>query len=490
MSIKIVDIESFQELPEGQEGEIWVHSQSKAAGYYRKEVESEEMFKARTSNPENVVAYLRTGDLGYFESGDLFISGRLKDMIIFAGRNIYPVEIEDAVVNADRTAVRPGCVATFALDDSESNEKLGIVFEIRKRSELMVDDVISAVWQVVGREADVSPYHVVAIKQNTIPKTTSGKVRRHVVQQMLKMGHLTVVGERKADPGNKDAISDPNRGTITEWKTSRVERQEQIFQLICAEVFNLIPQAGAEKLKENMDSTSVLQIGLDSILLERLQKHISDKVGLATPLNTGILLDDKSFRDLSVKVEKIRFPYNPEEEEDKPVEDVVDITQANMLHLRKEEEKKLQRMLREAMLVETMPSRYDYCSQLPLHTEKRVPTALVLVFNFTIYVLAILMVVSCLCIASTPAIWAMNTQKSNALVFAILPACYVVFVSVAILWLWFLRVILVTGIQEGCYPIYGALCSPVPPLFTVSRFCPCRCNASEMLGIGPFHFKF
>ncbi len=454
MSVKIVDIESFQELPDGQEGEIWVSSQSKAGGYYGQEVETEEMFNAELS-PEESITYLRTGDLGYFESGELFISGRLKDMIIVAGRNVYPVEIEDVVVNADRTAVRPGCVAVFALDDGESDEKLCIVFEIRKRFESKVEDIISVVWQAVGRETTVSPYHVIAIKQNTIPKTSSGKIRRRVVQRMLKMGHLTVVRERKADPDSRDAASDSRSGAIIEWKGSRDERQEQIFQLICTEVFSLIPQAGAEKLKENLDSTSVLEIGLDSILLERLQKRITDKVGLATPLSTGILLDDKSFRCLAIKVEEIRFPYNKDEEEDKAVGDVVGIKHANLAHARKEEEKKLRRKLQEAMPVETMPSRYDYCSQLPLYTEKEVPKFLVVGFNFMMFALCVVMTVPSLCVAAIPASWALNTQNSYAAVFAVLPVCYAVYLSMATLWLWFMRVILVAGIQEGRYPVYG-----------------------------------
>ncbi len=488
MSIKIVNIESLQELPDGQEGEIWASSHSKADGYYGEERKTEETFNARL-NPQDAITYLRTGDLGYFESGDLFISGRLKDMIILAGRNIYPVEIEDSVASADRTAVRPGCVAAFALDDGVSEEKLCIVFEIRSKFESNVENVISEIWQVVGRDTGVSPYHVVAIKQSTIPKTTSGKIRRHIVQRMFKMKHLSVVGERRADLGVMAAASDPNRGVINEWKTSRVERQEQIFQLIHAELLNILPQSGTDtdNLEKRMESTSVIQIGLDSILLERLQRQISDKIGLTTPLSTGVLLDDSSFRALSIKVEEIRFPYNRDEQEDKAVGDAEGVKQANLSYARKEEENKLRRMLDEAMPVETMPSRYDYCSQIPLFTEKRVPVGLVLAFNFMIFALCILMTVSSLCIASTPAIWIKNTLKSNVLVFATLPVCYVVFVSVAILWLWFIRVILVTELQEGRYPIYGALCSPVPSLFTVSRFCPLRSNASKMLGIGHLH---
>ncbi len=459
MSVKIVNIESLQELPDGQEGEIWVSSHSKADGYYGDEKKTEETFNARL-HPEDTVTYLRTGDLGYFESGDLFISGRLKDMIILAGRNIYHVEIEDSVASADRTAVRPGCVAAFALDDGVSEEKLCIVFEIRTKFESNVEKIISEVWQVVGRDTGVSPYHVVAIKQNTIPKTTSGKIRRHVAQQMLKMKHLNVIGERRADLGAMAAASDPNKGVIHEWKASRVERQEQIFQLIHAELLSIIPQSGTdtESLEKRMEHTSVIQIGLDSILLERLQRQISDRIGLTTPLSTGVLLDDSSFRALSIKVEEIRFPQIRDEQEDKAEGGAEGIKQANLSRARKNEENEMCRMLREAMPVETMPSRYDYCTQLPMYPEKQVPIALIIVFNFMIYALCIVMTVSSLCVASVPIIWAKNTLKSNAMVFAILPVSYVVFLLAAILWLRFIRVNLTAEVQEGRYPIHGALC--------------------------------
>jgi len=93
VTVKIVDPETRSEVPEGIEAEIWVHSESKAIGYWEKEDETKHIFQAQLVN-DSTRSYLRTGDLGFIEQGQLFVSGRRKDLMVIHGRNVHPSDVE------------------------------------------------------------------------------------------------------------------------------------------------------------------------------------------------------------------------------------------------------------------------------------------------------------------------------------------------------------------------------------------------------------
>jgi len=158
VNVQIVHTETFQALGEDLVGEIWIQSESKAAGYYRMPFETRRDFCAMIGNvpeeeEENVETtrddfvdndnkprsatidtsqgYLRTGDLGFLHNGELFICGRIKDLIIVGGRNYYPQDIE-ATAEASDTRFRPGCSAAFTVDPiSADNEQVALVLELR-----------------------------------------------------------------------------------------------------------------------------------------------------------------------------------------------------------------------------------------------------------------------------------------------------------------------------------------------------------------------
>jgi acyl-CoA synthetase (AMP-forming)/AMP-acid ligase II len=137
--------------------------------------------------------YLRTGDLGFITDGDLYITGRLKDLIITRGRNIYPQDIESTV---ERTgpALRPGCSAAFGVDVA-GEERVAIVSEIDGRLAVPPDwlQVIQAIVEAVVKAHDLRPESVTLIAPGTIPKTPSGKLQRRACKQMLAAGTLEVV---------------------------------------------------------------------------------------------------------------------------------------------------------------------------------------------------------------------------------------------------------------------------------------------------------
>ena len=167
-------------LDDGVVGEIWVSGRSVAAGYYRRPDLSDEVFRTRLDGDER--DYLRTGDLGFMQSGELFVTGRIKDLIIVDGRNIYPHDVEAAVVRTDpafRTAV------AFSIDGIR-RENLCIVAETRYQSvsPTLYSTMVEAIRANVTAEFGVRP-HVQLCPKRTIPTTTSGKVRRQQARQMF-----------------------------------------------------------------------------------------------------------------------------------------------------------------------------------------------------------------------------------------------------------------------------------------------------------------
>ncbi|CAN0052205.1 unnamed protein product, partial [Ectocarpus fasciculatus] len=206
--LKIVDPETRREVALGEVGELWLSSPSVAAGYWGKPELTEEAFNARVvgeeqgegSDSPTGTVFLRTGDLARLESGGsgrLFISGRIKDLIIVRGRNLYPQDVEFAVQEAS-SIVRPGCVAAFST--TELGGELEVVLEVRKSAEGDPDGLcegLEAVRRAIAAEG-CYPSRVVAIKEKTIPKTTSGKIQRRRSREMLHQGALSVITELTA----------------------------------------------------------------------------------------------------------------------------------------------------------------------------------------------------------------------------------------------------------------------------------------------------
>jgi acyl-CoA synthetase (AMP-forming)/AMP-acid ligase II len=156
-------------------GEIWVSGPNVAHGYWNNPVETERTFHGFVNGTRDG-PYLRTGDLGFIYEDNLYVTGRLKDMIIIRGRNLYPHDIELSVARCHEM-LRPGCTAAFSIEVGDE-ERLVVVQELRDCQECVVPEVVKAIRQSVSREHDVGLYAAVLIRASTIPKTSSGKIRR------------------------------------------------------------------------------------------------------------------------------------------------------------------------------------------------------------------------------------------------------------------------------------------------------------------------
>lgn len=195
--VKIVDPESFCELPIGRVGEIWATGSGIPNGYWRQEALSEAVFSASISGGEGT--YMRTGDLGALdEAGNLFITGRLKDVLIFAGKNHYPQDIEETVEATD-AVLRPAFSAAISLHDDDI-EKLIVLAEVRndRRAAFKPAHVAARVRAQVASIHGVTVARVVLLKQGQLPKTTSGKIQRRLCREMLLAGTLQSYDEPAA----------------------------------------------------------------------------------------------------------------------------------------------------------------------------------------------------------------------------------------------------------------------------------------------------
>jgi len=212
--IRIVDPETRLPQPERALGEIWVAGANVAQGYWEKPEASEETFRARLADG-SPGSFLRTGDLGFLDGGEVFIAGRRKDMLILRGRNFYPQDIEKLAENA-HPALRPTCSAAVSVGEG-AEAALVIIAEVERSWRQKADggEVTAAVRAAIVAEFDLHVREVVLIRVGTIPKTTSGKIRRaeachrHLAGTLERLDRETpVAAARRAMPDGGIALQD------------------------------------------------------------------------------------------------------------------------------------------------------------------------------------------------------------------------------------------------------------------------------------------
>ncbi|KAF8821373.1 putative type I fatty acid synthase, partial [Cardiosporidium cionae] len=204
VEIRIVDPSTLHEMPPDHSGEILIYSSSKAAGYYDSPEETQNTFYCsytKLDGSKSPAQYLRTGDIGFIYNKQLFISGRMKDVIIIRGRNYFPDDIEDAVAKVPQ--LRIGCAAAFSLEGG-SEELVGIAAEIRmdegfrrfwnqirrKQNKIDYEDIVHNVCSSVMLSTGLRVHRVWLIRPHSVPKTSSGKIRRAAAREAVLAGTM------------------------------------------------------------------------------------------------------------------------------------------------------------------------------------------------------------------------------------------------------------------------------------------------------------
>ena len=207
--LAVVNPDTLDQCAVGEVGEICVSGSSVARGYFNRPVETAEVFGLRLPELSDR-PFLRTGDLGFIQDGELFITGRLKDLVIVRGRNHYPQDLELTVEQCDN-ALRPGCGAAFAVV-IEGEERLIVVQEVDQRQSPDLEALIADIRRAIAEEHEIDVHAVVLIQLGSIAKTTSGKIQRHVCRAAFLNDGLQVIAEwrRASAPESKPAAASPS----------------------------------------------------------------------------------------------------------------------------------------------------------------------------------------------------------------------------------------------------------------------------------------
>ncbi len=233
--VAIVDPATGRQCTGDGVGEIWVSGPSVAQGYWNRPEESREVMSARL-NGQSDRSFLRTGDLGLLRDGELFVTGRIKDMIILRGRNVYPQDIEWAA-ECCHPALRAGGAAAFSIE-AAGEERLAIVLELERRLQgNAAEEIFAAVRREVALALDLEVYAIRVIKPTSLPRTSSGKVQRHACREAFLTGSLEVAAAwtrqdappptaapRVEGPVERLEVQpgSPSRDAITAWLAAKV----------------------------------------------------------------------------------------------------------------------------------------------------------------------------------------------------------------------------------------------------------------------------
>ncbi|HEY4088947.1 MAG TPA: aminotransferase class III-fold pyridoxal phosphate-dependent enzyme, partial [Bryobacteraceae bacterium] len=192
--VVIADPESQTPRASGEVGEIWLSGPAVAQGYWQRPEATQEVFRAHLAD-SGEGPFLRTGDTGFLHAGELFITGRLKDLIIIRGVNHHPQDIE-LTVQRSHAALTPDCAAAFSVE-VDGEERLVVVQEVERTSRRSLDTtaVLDTIRQAIAEQHELQAHGVVLIRPATLPKTSSGKIRRQTCRARYLTGGLDVIAE-------------------------------------------------------------------------------------------------------------------------------------------------------------------------------------------------------------------------------------------------------------------------------------------------------
>jgi acyl-CoA synthetase (AMP-forming)/AMP-acid ligase II/acyl carrier protein len=219
-TIRIAHSETMTLCDSNQIGEIWVSGPSVAQGYWNRPKETQEAFHAYL-NDRGEGPFLRTGDLGFLKEGELFVTGRIKDLLIIGGQNHYPQDIE-WTVEQSHPSIRPGCCAAFSVD-IDGEERVVIVAEVDgQHPSLDMEAMIGDIKQTVALQHGLTVYKIVFLKPKTIPKTSSGKIQRHACKTLFFRGSFGPIEGSKTAGKESTMASKPSQNEIQTWLVAKL----------------------------------------------------------------------------------------------------------------------------------------------------------------------------------------------------------------------------------------------------------------------------
>lgn len=324
--VVIVNPDTCTQCPPDHIGEIWVCGPSVAQGYWQKPEETERTFHAYLVDTKEG-PFLRTGDLGFLQDGELFVTGRLKDLIIIRGRNHYPQDIE-RTVEQSHPALRPSCGVAFSVDVS-AEERLVIVQEVeRQYKDLHVDDVVETMRQAVAEQHELQIYAVVLVKIGSIPKTSSGKLQRRACREGYLTGTLNVIGEwtnttldngtsgvaglASATPNpqlDKDTLANNGRHIREELLVTEPAQRQALLEDYISEKIATALRLSLARLNAQQPLNS---LGIDSLTAMELKTLLEEELKVEVPIT--IFLQEPTIAQFATQLLDQLTGISPERE--------------------------------------------------------------------------------------------------------------------------------------------------------------------------------
>lgn len=261
--IEIVNPETLTPCLSDEVGEIWVSNLSVARGYWNRPEETQTVFQARLPHTGERL-FLRTGDLGFIKDGQLFVTGRLKDLIILRGQNYYPQDIELTIENS-HPLLRANCSAAFSVE-IEGMEQLVVAAEIEGLSDktLNLDDVFAAIREAVVQQYEFSLHTIALLKRGSIPKTSSGKIQRHACHEGFLDGSLETIAHWSLESWDTRSVVTP--------------RNEIEFRLV--QIWKRVLGRQSLSIYDNF-----FELGGNSLLAASVLADVESKFGQKLPLS-------------------------------------------------------------------------------------------------------------------------------------------------------------------------------------------------------------
>ncbi|WP_133135786.1 aminotransferase class I/II-fold pyridoxal phosphate-dependent enzyme [Legionella rowbothamii] len=277
--ILIVDPQSNIILEEQLIGEIWVSSLSVNPGYWNQD--NDEIFQTKFEGQDN--SYLRTGDLGFIKDNQLYVTGRIKDLIIIRGKNFYPQDLEH-VVEQVHTNIRVGCVNVFSVDSGQQ-EQLIVLVEIKTKNNYV--EICDLIKKHLIQSQRIAPDVITLLEPRTLKKTTSGKVRRREMKQLFINKELPTLFTYQHN-------SIPNEEEPRVIPPEQLEK-ESSHNNVSSLIFNSIHQLLRNTPMENISKdSSFAELGFDSLLMAelvgRLQLEFPEQIEL--PIQDILAISD------------------------------------------------------------------------------------------------------------------------------------------------------------------------------------------------------
>jgi acyl carrier protein len=295
--IVVVDPKSRARCPSDRVGEIWVSGSSVAQGYWDRPEDTEHAFRAYLADTGEGT-FLRTGDLGFLRDGELFVTGRLKDLILIRGLNHYPQDIEQTVERS-HVALRPDGCAAFSVT-SDEGEQLVVVQELERRyvRNAKVSEVVASVRHAVTEHHELQVHAIVLVRTGSIPKTSSGKIQRRATRAAYLDGTLAVVATDILPAGASE--QDGGAGTVGSG-VSPTGLDEAQTDHVLSIVRDFVRRRGRSEPAQLTDSLNG-DLGLDSLAVAELMIEV--ETAFEVRLGDSVIADLRTVEDVCGVVRK------------------------------------------------------------------------------------------------------------------------------------------------------------------------------------------